>query len=77
MIEELKEEEHNRGADTSDDNFRKDPTHTHSLIDGVVSPELTSRSAHNSGGGNGSSSNSHRGSQRICVLFFLEEPLGL
>ena len=74
---ELKEEEH-RAADTSDDNFRKDPTHTHSLIDGVVSPELTSRSAHNSGGGKGSSSsNSHGGSQRICVLFFLEEPLGL
>ena len=70
---ELKEEEH-RAADTSDDNFRKDPTHTHSLIDGVVSPELTSRSAHNSGGGKGSSS---RSSQRICVLFFLEEPLGL
>ena len=56
--------------------FEKIPhTHTHSLIDGVVSPELTSRSAHNSGGGKGSSSN--RSSQRICVLFFLEEPLGL
>ena len=59
--------------------FEKIPhTLTHSLIDGVVSPELTSRSAHNSGGGKGSSSgNSHGGSQRICVLFFLEEPLGL
>ena len=55
--------------------FEKIPhTHTHSLIDGVVSPELTSRSAHNSGGGKGSS---NRSSQRICVLFFLEEPLGL